>query len=90
MTLEEVIDRINALSGEATIYAEKPWSGASRAVVVVEPEHPVPVEAVGLDYFLEVDIAQEVAALAAPDARLESVIYYAENDAYPAQMWRER
>jgi hypothetical protein len=83
MTLAEVIDRLDDLDGAATIYAERPWAGESRAVVAVEREDGLPPpEAAGLEYFLEVDLAREAAELATSAERLKSVIYYAENDAY--------
>jgi predicted secreted protein len=83
MTLADVIEHLDDLDESATIYAQSPWSAESRAVVAVEPEGGLPpAEAAGLEYFLEVNVARDIAALASSAACLDSVIYYAENDAY--------
>jgi hypothetical protein len=83
VTLAGVIDQLEALDADATIYAARPWSADSRAVVAVGPEDgTVPKEAAGLDYFLEVDIALEAATVSNAGTRFERVMHYAENDAY--------
>ena len=83
MTLAEVIEQLEALDADATIYAARPWSADARAVVAVEPEDgSMPQEAAGLDYFLEVDLAHEAATVSSAGTRFERVVYYAENDAF--------
>lgn len=83
VTLAQVIDQLEALDTDATIYAERPFRAESRAVVAVEPEDgSTPAEAIGLDYFIEVDIALQAAGCSAIGTRLDRVLYYGENDAY--------
>lgn len=94
MTLIELIERLDSIDDELTIYAEKnpDWSANSLAVVCPEPEEGgVPDEARGMSYLLEVFLAKEVIedmgegrggrGSTAQD-KCEAVIYYAENDAY--------
>lgn len=81
--LAEVVERLETLDPEATIYAERPFSADSRALVAIEPEDgSTPPEAAALDYFMEVDIALEAAEVSKTGTRLDRVLYYAENDAY--------
>ena len=68
-----------------TIYAEKPWTTDSRAVVVDDDE----LEHDGLPYMLEAHLAKDaVAALeerrgqASAEERLAAVLHYAERDAF--------
>jgi hypothetical protein len=83
MTLGEVVDELEVLDSDATIYAAKPWSKEARAVVAIEPDDgSIPGGAAGLDYFLEVGIAIEAARVSATGTRFERVVYYAERDAY--------
>jgi hypothetical protein len=83
MTLAEVVERLDRLDADATIYAARPWSADARAVVAFEPEDgSIPSEAAGLEYFLEVDVALEAATVSTAGTRLERVLYYAENDAF--------
>jgi hypothetical protein len=83
VTLEEVIEQLEAQDPHATIYAAKPWSGDARAVVALEPDDgSVPREAAGLDYFLEVDAALEAASVSNAATRFGRVLHYAEKDAF--------
>jgi hypothetical protein len=51
--------------------------------VAIEPEDgSSPVEAAGLAYFLEVDLALEAAAVSRVRTRFERVLHYVENDAF--------
>lgn len=62
MKLNELIDRLDSLDSESTIYAAKPWKHESEVWFGVEPEEgglPEETKVLGLDYFLEVFIAQE-------------------------------
>ena len=83
MTLAETVQQLHKLDSGMTIYAEKPWTPHSRSLVGKEAEDgSAPPEAEGLDYFLEVDLAQEAAAVGNVGSTVERVIYYAENDAF--------
>jgi hypothetical protein len=82
MRLEDIVERLEVFDNDATIYAETPWRPDARAVVAIEPEDgSLPAEAIGLTYFLEVDIALD-AARGTTGSRFQRVLYYAENDAY--------
>jgi hypothetical protein len=62
MTLLEMTEKLGQLDREHTIYAAKPWTPESLAVVAEEPQRGGrPPEAVerGLAYFLEVAIARD-------------------------------
>jgi hypothetical protein len=53
---------LGSLEGAATIYAAKPWSPDSLAIVASAPEQgglPTDVRQLDLKYFLEVDIARD-------------------------------
>ena len=83
MTLGELVEQLEKLDREATIYAAKPWAEEARAAVAVEPDDGArPAEAADLDYFLEVQIAVEAAQASAAATRFERVLYSAENDAF--------
>jgi hypothetical protein len=83
MTLAEVVERLEGLDADATIYAARPWDADARAVVAAEPEDgSIPPEAAGLEYFLEVDAAIEAATVSTAGTRFTRVLYYAENDAF--------
>jgi hypothetical protein len=62
MKLLKVIQELDTLDKESTIYASKPWTESSTAMVLPEPEAgDIPREAdeLGLNYFIEVFIAHE-------------------------------
>jgi hypothetical protein len=81
--LDDLIQQLERLDPDATIYAGKPWNSGTRAVVAVEPEDgSIPPDAAGLDYFLEVYLALEAATASDAGTRFERVLYYAENDAF--------
>jgi hypothetical protein len=84
VTLGEIVEELEVLEQDATIYAAKPWSVDARAVVAVEPEDgSLPdEEAAGIEYFLEVDIALEAASVTDVGTRFERVLHYKENDAF--------
>jgi hypothetical protein len=83
VTLGELVERLEALNADATIYAARPWSADARAVVAVEAEDgSTPKAADGLGYFLEVGLALEAASVSRAGSRFERVVYYAENDAF--------
>jgi hypothetical protein len=83
MTLAEVVERLDRLDADATIFGARPWGADARAVVALEPENrSIPPEAAGLEYFLEVEVALEAATVSSAGTRFERVLYYAENDAF--------
>lgn len=62
MTLLEIVQELDALDKESTIYAAKLWTENSSALVLPELESgEVPLEAkkLGLSYFMEVFIAHD-------------------------------
>lgn len=62
MTLIEVVDALESLNEESTIYASEPWTDSSTAVVARESESgrsPDAAQELGLTYFLEVFIARQ-------------------------------
>lgn len=97
-TLLDVISHLDDISaGDGyspgpTIYARRPWTFSSDALVLRGEDLPdgVTTES-GHDYLLEVDLAVEAievwsawrdGAAAAPEEATLAVIYYAEHDAY--------
>jgi hypothetical protein len=87
MTLSEIVRDLEALSGDATIIAAKPWSPISRAEVVESPDDGriSNIERDGMAYFLEVFIAREFKedwpTDRDDDAFCRRLIEYAINDA---------
>lgn len=94
MTLADLVEQLDRLGDDLTIYAEKSpdWSPKSLAVVCVELEDDgLPHEAQGMDYLLEVFLAKDVVETWSSwregrqptvTDKCEAVIYYAEHDAY--------
>jgi len=65
MALIDVVRSLPDLDPEATIYAAKPWTKESSAIVAREPASgalPAEAERLGFCYFLEVAIANEFLA----------------------------
>src|SRR5262245_30287227 len=93
MLLREVVTHIGEYDPELTIYVTdgEPWSLDIGARLAVEPSDDPTWKPSGFRYFLEVQVAQEVAddrsdALGRPlDAQElgQLILYYAEHDAYP-------
>src|SRR4051812_47939631 len=92
MTLDEVVRDLDRADRAATICARAPWSGASEAELLLPDEEgrlPKGWKERGLKYFLEVAIARDILEQyeevkpRTPEERLDFVIYYAENDAFP-------
>lgn len=92
MTLKDVVAKLDSFESEHTIYASRPWTETSTALVLQEPdEGGVPEEAtsLGLNYFIEIFLASEfledwAASLAAAptiEEMCRRLIVYAENDA---------
>ena len=85
VTLGDVVNGLDGLDDDHTIYADGPVASA-RAVVAGEPEDGAwPPEATGLHYFLEVDIAKQAVRVWSEwregitptlEDKLAAVIYY--------------
>ncbi|QSX76373.1 hypothetical protein HIV01_007830 [Lysobacter arenosi] len=90
MNLLEAIDKLLDCDGDEVLFAKRPWSEMSEAMIIsLEPEQPISTEikSAGYDYFLEAVIAKEIVeglgSEGTPDRQRSLLIYYAENDAYP-------
>jgi hypothetical protein len=61
VTLLEIIEKLDEMNREETIYAVEPWSPDSAALVTAETQRGVPNRASekGMAYFLEVFIARD-------------------------------
>lgn len=75
-TLEQVLLNINNEDPEHTIYAERPWTMKSKAVVCLEDSIDVPSN---LSYFLEIflvlDVIEDIGS-----SSMQRIIEYAEDD----------
>lgn len=85
-TLLETVQHLSEAPADATLYAARPWTPQSEAVVASADVAPP-----GMDYLLEVTLAREAIEVwsrwregAAPtDAdACAALVYYAENDAF--------
>ena len=92
MTLEEIVRTIDTGEERRTICARKPWTADSEAILVTPNARgglPPGTRESGFAYFLEVHIAREILAPylekrpRTPKEKLDFLIYYAENDAFP-------
>jgi hypothetical protein len=87
MRLCDVVDLIDTLDDDLTIYAVAEWSPNSAAIVAHEPDvggAPPEAKACGMSYFLEVFIAKEVLEGIKNldvEARTKRLIQYALTDA---------
>ncbi|MFW9928717.1 MAG: hypothetical protein ACFFD1_04950 [Candidatus Thorarchaeota archaeon] len=92
MNLVKLIEQLEEFDDSMTIYAEKPWSPNSKALVEYEPETgslPENAKAHKLSYFLEVFIARDFLndwiasqnATPSLEAQCKRLISYALNDA---------
>jgi hypothetical protein len=91
MKLAEIVATLESADESLCIVAKRPWAGDSEArLVAVDEDFQIPNEvlAAGYEYFLEVSVAIEDVLTGpvalSPEQRVAAVIYYAENDAYPA------
>ena len=92
MTLLKIVQELDSLDRESTIYATEPWMENSKSMVLREPESgglPTEAEKLGLRYFLEVFIAQDfikewtasLNSVPTPQQKCLRLIQYATNDA---------
>jgi hypothetical protein len=92
MTLGALLDRVDELGEDSTIYARRPWTCESEAFATSENDVDlVELARTGVAYLLEVSIAREVIdvwrswrAGSSPTSldRCMAVIHYALHDAY--------
>jgi hypothetical protein len=94
MTLGEILDSLDSLDEDLTIYAPetRPLTAESPAVLAMEPDDgSQPPEAVGLTYLIEVYLAKEAldswsewrgGRVPTTSQRVEAIAYFADNDAY--------
>lgn len=90
MLLLDIVGQLAALAPDETIYATRPWSPGSNAILARDPDSGILSDAIadlGMSYFLEVFIAQELvadwgsAALSDVSAVCNRLIRYATDDA---------
>lgn len=91
MKLSEVIAKLESLDNQQCIVAKRPWSAEAEAdLVKLTKDYRIPAATLsaGYEYFLEVSVAlEDVLSGLGPrltsEQRVEAVVFYAENDAYP-------
>ena len=91
LKLDQIIEKLDRLADDQCVFARKPWSRDSGAIVAPLAENfqvPTNVSTLGMDYFLEVHVVKEVLEVLgdrnlSKEDRLKLLIFYAENDAYP-------
>lgn len=91
-TFRQLFAQFETFDDDATIYAARPWSSSSEAVCCHEEDAEArKAVAAGLEYMLEVNLAQDVIEVWSQHRRgmtptlaqqCDAVIYYAEHDAY--------
>lgn len=92
MKLFEIFANIHHYDRELTIFALKPWTKDSDAMLCQDPDgigDPPEVLGTGMVYFLEVDITQDLltdwieflGAEPPIDVQFDRIVYYAINDA---------
>ena len=86
MQLQALVATLGQLDERQTIYAKRPWAPTCDAESTLSDVAPP-----GLEYFLEVHVANEVVGVFDDEEVVEDtveqrtnlLIYYAENDAFP-------
>lgn len=92
MELSELVSKLSAFDDELTIYAQRPWTSKSKAIVAMEPDAgglPNEAKANHYEYFLEIFVANEFlegwlegeGKAASKEQTCERLISYAINDA---------
>jgi hypothetical protein len=96
MKLIELLDKLELLDDSFTIYADPipEWTETSAAIACLGLEDgslPEAIEAAGLKYLLEVNLAKEVLEVwrawregkePSPTEKCQAIIYYAKHDSY--------
>lgn len=97
MKLADCVAGLDNSDGSLCIVAKRTWPGDSEAILVSFTEDfriPEEARSAGYEYFLEVSTARdEVLCGPVPlsdEQKVEAVIYYAENDAFPDWLNRPR
>lgn len=84
--LKQLLNQPDVLPTDAVLYAIRPWTTRTDAVVLVGADAPA-----GYEYLLEVDLVLDVLEVwsawrgglpPTPEEAAEAVIYYAQRDAY--------
>jgi hypothetical protein len=91
MNLAEALNQVEDLDDDLVIFAKKPWSFHSDAIVGLLDDDfkpPKKITDLGFSYFLEIAVAKEVLGVFGDrgttiEERSSLLMYYAENDAYP-------
>jgi len=93
-TLGSLLEQLEHLNDEDTLYARQPWNNASDASVAEEGgEAAKEALAAGLEYFLEVSLARDVLQtwsswrgnqIPTPTQACDAIVHYATHDAYLA------
>jgi hypothetical protein len=95
-TLGQALDGVHRLEDDLVIFARKPWSVSSEALIGQldhELRVPAAIADTGFEYFIDVPAAKEVLGvfggrIPTPEERRELLLYYAEHDAYPSWVHR--
>jgi hypothetical protein len=95
VTLAEALAQVEQLERDAVIFAKKPWSHASEALIGklgARGRVPDDVRMAGYEYFLDIPVAIEglgVFGARTPtlDEKIRLLLYYGENDAYPDRVY---
>lgn len=96
MKLVEALNQVERLFDSQVIFARKPWTLDSEALIgQLDEKFRVPAEVTerDLEYFLDVPVVKEVLSVfgarkPTPKERVELLLYYAENDAYPEWVYK--
>ncbi len=91
MNLVEALEQVERLDTDLLICAKRPWSDSSEACIVAPTADlrvPNAVKAAGFDYFIDVSSALEALEVfgdrkPTEEQKLELLLFYGENDAYP-------
>jgi len=97
MKLIDAIRHVDDESEDMTICARRPWRADSDACLVRVPAmSKIPKQVIddGYEYFFEDSVLREIlempeAQTLSEEAKVDLVIYYAENDAYPSWVYEK-
>jgi hypothetical protein len=95
MNLKNILNQIDSLDNDATIFAKKPWMEDSEVFLRASNEKSVTddLKAKGYEYFLEVFVIKEVLEVfenrkVSLEDKFNLIVFYAENDAYPEWVYK--
>jgi hypothetical protein len=97
MMLQEALDQVGRLDDGKVIFARRPWTLDTEAEIATLDENLGVREVIrnrGLEYFLEVSVAEEVLEVfkdrePTVEERRALLLFYAEHDAYPGWVYDE-